>query len=175
MKIQGKKYLYIAERNFYWQDLARFFGYHPQYLRQANEKLGNYVLKGEEVQLPYKGCGAGIFYKTLASQTLLQLCDGLGMTPEHLLSYNPGLWPHKVCNGQTLLLPADIQSYRNAKIVQKQVGDASLGECLFAAKMTLELLELLNPDRDILHMQKGDLLQMICWEVKQSPPTFYDF
>ena len=59
--------------------------------------------------------------------------------------------------------------------MQKQVGDASLGECLFAAKMTLELLELLNPDRDILHMQKGDLLQMICWEVKQSPPTFYDF
>ena len=163
MHMQKKNYRYIAERNFYWQDLARLFGYHPQYLWQANEKLGNYVSKGESVLLPYKGCGMAVFYKTFPSQTLLQLCDGLGMAPEFLLSRNPGLRPHRFCKGQTVLLPADIQYYRKAKVVQRQVGEESLGERLFAAKMTLELLELLNPEIEILHPQKGAVLRMICW------------
>lgn len=159
-----KMHCYIAERNFRLFDLARLFGYHPGNLRQVNPHLENYIPKGSSIRLPRKECGERIFYKTFSGQTLLGIADRLGLPPQVLLDCNPGLYLYRFCQGQVLLLPAEESMYKNAHVLEKGVPQCTIGEWLFGSRMSLELLEVLNPGRDILQEGTAGMWKVIDWQ-----------
>lgn len=144
------EYVYAVERRIAWGELARAFGYHPQLLWRQNPGAKRLMEQGERLRLPYRGCARGIFYTVGAAQSLADIAGSLGIRLEELLQYNPALRAEAGRAGQVILLPGTEAAYRLARVRQQRARGGTLYEYLQGAGMSLELLELLNPGRDIL-------------------------
>lgn len=158
------EYVYTVERRIGWGELARAFGYHPQLLWQQNPGAKRLMEQGERVRLPYRGCARGIFYAVGAAQSLADIAESLGICLEVLLQNNPVLRAEAGRAGQVILLPGTEAVYRLARVRQQRARGGTLYEYLQSAGMNLELLELLNPGRDILQPLPRRDFWVIDWE-----------
>ena len=164
MEEQKKYYIYQAERKFLWQDLAELFGYHACALHQLNSKIGKIIQKGDKILFPYKRCNTAFFYQMFEEQSLIGLSRALGIDESQVLHMNPGIRYDRFVQGQTILLPINRKDYNNAQIKEEKVGKETLGERLFKAKLTIELLELFNTGKNIMQMQPGQTYFRIYWD-----------